>query len=83
MTLDYLTILSVGRLTAIAFPFHYRTIFSFRKTLLYVLTFFAFSFTQYVFVPATQGKFDPLGWYLVSSFLNIKYVINADCFFVN
>lgn len=64
MTLDYLTILSVGRLTAIAFPFHYRTIFSFQKTLIYITIFFAFSFTQYVFVPATGGYFDPLdyGW---------------------
>ena len=65
MTLDYLTILSVGRLTAIVFPFQYRTVFSFRRTLLYVMIFFAFSFTQYVFVPATGGRFDPLGSFIL------------------
>ena len=73
MTLDYLTILSVGRLTAIAFPFHFRTVFSFRKTLLYVFVFFLFSFTQYVFVPATGGRFTPLGLYRFQSLVKFPF----------
>eukprot|EP00116_Pleurobrachia_bachei_P011382 sb/3471644/ len=48
LTLDLLTILSVGRMVAIAFPFHFRSLFSYTKCSVYVGLFVAFTIVQYL-----------------------------------